>query len=151
MQDILAGRGLFAIGLGLEDFLSGSIYESTEIPKLVDHLRVSLAIAAMSHGVESIDTISTDFSGGDSFLAELRESKATGMTGKFSIHPKQIVGINATFLPNESLCDKAKHLFRDLPDLDEDLGYFQHQDELLSPPKIKKLKKILEFAKHHGL
>lgn len=151
LQDILTRGVLSAIGLGLEDFLSGSIYESSDIPKLVDHLRVSLALAAMSHGVDAIDTISIDFSGGDSFLAELQEIKATGMSAKFSIHPKQIAGINDTFSPNISLHEKTKCIFRDLPDLDEHQGYFYHQGELLSPPKIKKLHKVLNFAEHHKL
>lgn len=150
VRDILARGILSAVGLGLEDFLSGSIYETSDILKLVDQLRVTLALEAMSHGVESIDTISTDFSGGDSFLTELREIKATGMSGKFSIHPNQIASINAAFFPNESLCYKAKRLFLDIPDLDENMGYFQHKDELLSPPKIKKLKEVLQFVKHHG-
>lgn len=150
--DLILKSGLLtAVGLGLEDFLCESIYEGSQIPVLVQSVRSSIALAAMRFGVEAIDTISLDFSKeGEALLSDALQARSSGMTGKFSIHPNQIQKINECFGPSEALLQQALTHKDLISQASSESGYFKVGDEIFSPPKIKKLKRVLQYVNEHG-
>jgi citrate lyase subunit beta/citryl-CoA lyase len=149
LDSILEVGLLSGIGLGLEDLLCRSIYSAAELSDLVRALRTQLALSAMARGLEAIDTVSLDLSGGDSLRADAEQARSSGCTGKFSIHPNQIPPINSIFSPEETVIAQARELEEFLHRHTDEAGYIRLGQAILSPPKIKKLKHILQFAKHH--
>lgn len=141
---------LKGIGLGLEDFLSDSVYGSLELVSFTQRIQSEIALQAMAHGIEAIDTISTDLSGGEQLVSDIDGAKSSGMTGKFSIHPLQISAINDAFAPDEALVVQARRHEELLNTASGDCGYATEQGDVLSPPKLKKLKFILDYLKYYG-
>lgn len=147
MEKLLQANLLSGIGLGLEDFLSDSIYQAAQCTDLVITIRSKVALAAMSRGIEAIDTISLDFSEEAKALKlDCDNARSAGMTGKFSIHPCQIDTINECFKPQVDLISQAKlHQHWLEATSTASSGYFKKGNEIFSPPKIRKLKKVLDW------
>jgi citrate lyase subunit beta/citryl-CoA lyase/(S)-citramalyl-CoA lyase len=149
LEELLKTGLLAGLGLGLEDFLSDSIFRTDQCEQLLQHIRSRIALAAMSYGVIAIDTISFDFSeGAEALRKDSENARSAGMTAKFSIHPNQVRVINECFAPDTDLLEQAKDHQDLLETIQPDAkGYFKVDEEIFSPPKIKKLKKILEWAR----
>jgi citrate lyase subunit beta / citryl-CoA lyase len=78
-----------------------------DIPR---HARVMCAVAASAAGVEWLDTVYTDIADLDGLRRECEDGVAMGFTGKISIHPNQIVVINAAFTPAPDVVADARAL-----------------------------------------
>ncbi|CAA6680042.1 MULTISPECIES: CoA ester lyase [unclassified Lentimonas] len=151
LDAILELKVLRAVGLGLEDFLSHSIFETSQLEKLVDHIRSKIALAALAYGIDAIDTISTDIIGGPQLKSDINDARSAGFNGKFSIHPSQISPINKGFSPSEAVLNKAASITENCNSTDIESGYLKIAGEIISPPKLKKLQTIQQFSDHHGL
>jgi len=151
LDELLQPELLSALGLGLEDFLCGSVYETSQLDSMVQTIRSRIALAAMSHGIEAIDTVSLDFSKeGEQLRREGEHALAAGMTAKFSIHPNQVGIIHECFMPPPEMLKRAGEHRDWLTDAALDAGYFKQRGEVFSPPKVKKLKRVLKYMEHHG-
>jgi citrate lyase subunit beta/citryl-CoA lyase len=151
LPDILDQKVLQAVGLGLEDFLSDSIFDAEQLAELVDHIRTKIALAAMASGITAIDTISMDLTGGEQLKRDISNARSAGFNGKFSIHPSQIIAINEGFSPSEEVLKKASTIFGTLNSTNLESGYLRIAGEIISPPKLKKLQTIKQFSDHHEL
>jgi citrate lyase subunit beta/citryl-CoA lyase len=151
LPDILDQKVLQAVGLGLEDFLSDSIFDAEQLAELVDHIRTKIALAAMASGITAIDTISMDLTGGEQLKRDISNARSAGFNGKFSIHPSQIIAINEGFSPSEEVLKKASTIFGTLNSTHLESGYLRIAGEIISPPKLKKLQTIKQFSDHHEL
>jgi citrate lyase subunit beta / citryl-CoA lyase len=151
LDELVGTQQLSGIGLGLEDFLVDTPYHSSQLSQLVNQIRTKVALAAMRGGIEGIDTISLDLSGGKALKRDVEEALSAGLTGKFSIHPNQLTVIHSGFSPRVEDLVLAGNLESELDRFNEESGYFRYQDQILSPPKIKKLKNVLQFKKQHQL
>jgi citrate lyase subunit beta/citryl-CoA lyase len=140
---------LQAVGLGLEDFLSHSIFETLQLEKLVAHIRSEITLAAMAQGIDAIDTISMDTTGGEQLAADVSNARSAGFNGKFSIHPSQITPINEGFSPSAGILEKASTISETLNSTDLESGYLRIAGEIISPPKLKKLQTIKQFSDTH--
>jgi len=147
IHELLQSGLLTGLGLGLEDFLSDSIYQAGQCADLVQSVRSRVALAAMACGLEAIDTISLDFSEeAETLQQDCLNARSAGMTAKFSIHPRQIKRINQCFAPEPDLIEKAKANQQWLETASSNTsGYFKKDNIVFSPPTIKKLKRILEW------
>lgn len=151
VDEILETNLLSAIGLGLEDFLSGSVYTHGQVADFVRHIRTKIALAAFAHGIEAIDTVSLDFSEEGALLKrDALQALSAGMTAKFSIHPNQVATINKCFMPETALIEQALRQRKWLKQTSVNLGYMNIDGEVLSPPKINKLKTILKYNEQFG-
>lgn len=146
---ILELKILQAVGLGLEDFLSHSIFETSQLATIVDHIRTKIALTAMAYGIDAIDTISIDISGGEQMRVDVANARSAGFKGKFSIHPNQIDPINEGFSPSPEAVGKAKMISKRLTHSDHESGYLRLEGQIISPPKLKKLETIKQFIDHH--
>jgi len=151
LHAILELKVLLAVGLGLEDFLSHSIFETSQLEKLVDHIRSEIALAALASGINAIDTISMDIAGGEQLRSDVCNARSAGFNGKFSIHPIQIGPINRGFSPSEAILSKATSISEIFNSTDLESGYLTIAGEIISPPKLKKLQTIKQFSDHHEL
>jgi citrate lyase subunit beta/citryl-CoA lyase len=151
LSEILQLEVLQAVGLGLEDFLSDSIFDTSQLEKLVDHIRAEIALASMACGIDAIDTISMDLTGGEQLKRDISNARSAGFNGKFSIHPSQIIAINEGFCPSSKILEKASTIFETLNSTDLESGYLRIAGEIISPPKLKKLQTIKQFSDHHEL
>jgi citrate lyase beta subunit len=150
LPEILSCNLLDAIGLGLEDFLAESIFSASQLKLFVHSIRSKMALIAMSNNIEAVDTISLDFSlSGISLSTETEAALACGMTGKFTIHPNQINHVNRIFSPDQNLIDLASKHQTILNSNDKLSGYTVINGDVLSPPKIKKLKSIVQHCAHY--
>ena len=149
LPEILDLKLLCAVGLGLEDFLCHSVYNSEDVKKLTQRIRTEIALNAMAQGIGAIDTISLDLSGGTKLKCEVLDARACGLTAKFSIHPSQITVINDGFYPSRVNVSKAHEIQKHFNSEDLDSGYIRMGNELISPPKLKKLNLIRKYSKHH--
>lgn len=140
---------LFALGLGLEDFLSGHLFSAHELPSLVERIRCELSLAAMAAGIIAIDTISTDTTGGQEMRDAAIAARAAGMHAKFSIHPTQIGLINDIFSPPAESIEEAEHLVKLAEKTGAASGYLKHDGKIISPPKLKKAQLLNRFAHHY--
>jgi citrate lyase subunit beta/citryl-CoA lyase len=57
-------------------------------------------LAAHAAGVQAIDTLYVDFRDDEGLRAASRAARAEGFTGRIAIHPAQVEGINASFMPS---------------------------------------------------
>lgn len=151
LKEILGLKILKAVGLGLEDFLSDSTFHAEQLEKLVEHIQTEIALAAMAGGIAAIDSISMDLTGGELLKRDISKARAAGLNGKFSIHPSQITHINEGFCPSSALLEKASSIPDSLTTNDLESGYLKVDEEIISPPKLKKLLTIKGFINHHGL
>lgn len=64
------------------------------------HARAHLVMAARAAGAVAIDTVFTDLTDLDGLLAEAREARSLGYSGKLLIHPAQIEPVHRAFAPS---------------------------------------------------
>lgn len=57
-------------------------------------------LAAHAAGVQAIDTLYADYRDDEGLRASCRRARAEGFTGRIAIHPAQVAGINAGFMPS---------------------------------------------------
>jgi citrate lyase beta subunit len=141
---------IFALGLGLEDFLCCSVFTSAELADFVRHIRCRVATTAMARGCLAIDTVSLDTTGGAVLAEGCREARSCGLQAKFSIHPCQIATINAMFSPDTEALRRAQALAGHFED-GASVGYSVHEGKIVSPPALAKAKLQSNFAKTHAV
>jgi len=134
------------VGLGFEDMLTALPHAADELTTLIQHVRSSVALACRAHGVLAIDGISGADEPEAVFERHCAEGRACGLHGKFSIHPRQVAPINRVFGPSAVQSQWAQRI-ADLTGLRDDFGYQRVQDLVITPPKIKKARHILETAR----
>jgi citrate lyase subunit beta/citryl-CoA lyase len=130
-------------GIGFEDILSEYIAEKTEIQNLIKNISNQFVFKAKAHSIPCIDGISTCK---DSFVfqQECEYSKSLGFDGKMSIYPYQVENINNTWKIPDEVYDSAKKLIEKVGG-NKETGYIVVENELISPAKIKKAQKIIEY------
>jgi len=67
-------------------------------------------LAAHASGVQAIDTLYVDFRDEEGLRASCRAARAEGFTGRIAIHPAQVAGINASFMPSPEEVDHARRV-----------------------------------------
>lgn len=147
---IADSSGIFAFGLGLEDFLCCSVFTGVELADFVRHVRCRLATMAMARGCLAIDTVSLDITGGEVLAEGCREARSCGLQAKFSIHPRQIATINAVFSPDAEALRRAQALASHFEE-GASVGYAVHEGKIVSPPTLAKAKLQSNFAKTHAV
>lgn len=141
----LALPGVLGIGLGVHDLVTSLPFSLEELGHLLRRVRTDLAIACHAQGVLAIDGPSLDTSGGEAVVEECREARSAGLMAKFTIHPAQIDAVNATFAPSAEVLREARELLDAVADAG-DIGYARIAGKVVSPPKLKKARTVVEWA-----
>ena len=142
-----ASRRLCALTWGAEDLSAELGTETSRLPDGTPTPPYALArtltlIAAVSAGVQPIDTVYPNFRDGAGFLAECETARRDGFTGKMAIHPDQVAVINSVFTPPKEQIERARkvvQIFADNPDS----GVIGLDGEMLDRPHLLRAQRLL--------
>lgn len=139
------GEKIYAVGLGLEDFLS-------EVPVVVvknyiiEYIKLKLVAICKAYSLLSIDTVSLNYRENiNEFRKECLASRDFFFDGRFSIHPTQIPIINEVYSPTDDEIIWAQSIMEKING-QKNIGYQKVGEEVISTPKVKKAQLILKKA-----
>ncbi len=144
LHEIKFPENTFAVGLGLEDMLSVIPKSKNKIKPLIKDIKLRFAQSVKAENLPAIDSVFTDLDNYAALKDECLDSNSFGFDGKFSIHPGQIKIINECFEAEPELIDWAKKI-TDAAQKNNITGYQKVDGFLISPPKVKKAKEILNY------
>ncbi|WP_066415861.1 HpcH/HpaI aldolase/citrate lyase family protein [Halorubrum aethiopicum] len=149
----IAGAGATtALVFGAEDLAADLGATRTAEGTEVLYAREHVVLAASAAGVDSLDTVHTDFAD-ETGLRETTEFAATlGYDGKLAIHPDQVAPINEAFTPGSDEIAWAERVLdaRDAA-AREDRGVFEVDGEMIDAPLVAQAERVLERAEAAGL
>jgi citrate lyase subunit beta/citryl-CoA lyase len=90
-----------ALCLGGEDLARDLGAVRTAEGRELAHARAHMVLAARAAGVLAVDTVYTNLADLDGLLAEARQMRQMGYSGKLLIHPAQIEPVHQAFAPTE--------------------------------------------------
>lgn len=102
-----ASRRVRAIFLGGEDLTADLRCKRTKEGQEIFYARCRMVCAARAAGVDVYDTPFTDVHDDEGLYADARFAKSLGFTGKASISPRHVKGINEVFSPTLQEIDYA--------------------------------------------
>ena len=142
-----ASRRLSALTWGAEDLSAdlgaetNRLEDGTHAPIYVLARNMTL-LAAVSAGVQPIDTVYPNFRDEAGFRRECIEARRDGYTGKMAIHPAQVPIINEIFTPPEAEILRAKKIVQIFAD-NPTAGVIGMDGEMLDKPHLERAKKLL--------
>lgn len=105
--------------------------------------RAQVLLAAAAAGKASIDTIHTDLSPTEQFIAEAQDAVATGWTAKACIHPGQVQVIRDAYTPTDAEIEYARAL---LAEVAHQRGVFQFRGTMVDGPLIEHAQNVVNRA-----
>ena len=142
-----ASRRLIALTWGAEDLSADLGAETNRLengrhaPVFVLARNMTL-LAAVSAGVQPIDTVYPNFRDEAGFRRECIEARRDGFTGKMAIHPAQVPIVNEVFTPPTEEIERAKRVVKAFAD-NPDSGVIGLDGEMLDKPHLERAKKLL--------
>lgn len=148
LPNILSRVNVYGVGLGLEDMLCNMSRPNSKLKILSEHIRLELALVAKAYGCLAIDTISNEFYDLKIIEKECENAQRLGFDAKLSIHPNQVNIINKVLSIDDLSLEWAKSII-ELSGGNEQFGYSKINNMLITPPKIRKAKRIIYERKHY--
>ena len=142
-----ASRRLSALTWGAEDLSAdlgaetNRLEDGTHAPVYILARNMTL-LAAVSAGVQPIDTVYPNFRDEAGFRRECIEARRDGYTGKMAIHPAQVPVINEIFTPPAAEIERAKRIVQAFAD-NPTAGVIGMDGEMLDKPHLERAKKLL--------
>ena len=142
-----SSRRLIALTWGAEDLSADLGAETNRLPdgthaQVYVLARNMTLLAAVSAGVQPIDTVYPNFRDEAGFRRECIEARRDGYTGKMAIHPAQVPIINEIFTPPESEILRARKIVQAFAD-NPNSGVIGLDGEMLDKPHLERAKKLL--------
>ncbi len=131
-------------GLGLEDMLTSFPRSSQDLVGLINGIYNKFIVTVKQYDKFCISGITPNYKNKVDLIEDCQKELSFGFDGKFSIHPSQIESINEFFSFSEKQVKWATRII-ELSMKNENIGYSIIEGELVTPPKIKKAKKILSM------
>ena len=142
-----ASRRLSALTWGAED-LSADLGAETNRLEDGTHAppyqlaRTLTLLAAVSAGVQPLDTVYPNFRDEAGFRKECIAARRDGFTGKMAIHPAQVPIINEIFTPPAAEILRAEKIVQAFVD-NPNAGVIGLDGEMLDKPHLERAKKLL--------
>lgn len=142
-----ASRRLTALTWGAEDLSAdlgaetNRLEDGTHAPVYVLARNLTL-LAAVSAGVQPIDTVYPNFRDEAGFRRECMEARRDGFTGKMAIHPAQVPIINEVFTPPAAEIERARRIVKAFAD-NPTAGVIGLDGEMLDKPHLERARKLL--------
>ncbi len=142
-----ASRRLTALTWGAEDLSAdlgaetNRLEDGTHAPVYVLARNLTL-LAAVSAGVQPIDTVYPNFRDEAGFRRECVEARRDGFTGKMAIHPAQVPIINEVFTPPAAEIERARRIVKAFAD-NPTAGVIGLDGEMLDKPHLERARKLL--------
>jgi (S)-citramalyl-CoA lyase len=135
-------RRIDALFFGGVDMAAELRCENAWEPLLYARSRVVHAAAAA--GVDVVDVPYLDLDDTEGMVAEARRAKALGFSGKGSVHPKQIAGLNKVFTPSADDIARAERITSTFEQADT--GLVVIDGKLIEKPVLREMYRILAIA-----
>src|SRR5579859_1990082 len=107
LEAIIFGHIDYSASQGIDPTLAGNDLD-TYPGDLWHYARQRVTIAARAAGIDAIDGPYLDFKNPDGYRRECTRAKASGMVGKWAIHPNQIEIASAVFSPTPQEVERAR-------------------------------------------
>lgn len=138
-----------ALMWGSEDLMvstggSASRYDNGTYRDAARFARAQVLLAAAAADKASIDTIHTDLSPTEQFIAEAQDAVATGWSAKACIHPAQVGVIRGAYTPSNDELEHARAL---LAETKHRGGVFQFRGSMVDGPLIAHAQTVVARAK----
>ena len=145
---------IIGLMLGTEDFardLGLPMIRKDEALELI-HIRSSLVLAAASAGVQAVDGVWPDIEDKDGLLADTRQSRCLGFTGKSLFHPSQIEAINAAFSPAPEEIDYCSEVIKAFDEaMARGDGAIAFGGQLIDLPIVDRARRTMALAEYLGI
>jgi citrate lyase subunit beta/citryl-CoA lyase len=137
-------RGLL---MGGEDYSLDLGVERTRKGDEILFARTKIANVARAYDLESLDTPFSDVQDEDGLMQDAKFAKGIGYTGKLSINPLQVKGIQKVFRPEDKEIKWAQKIL-DAAGMPENvgLGAFSLDGKMIDLPVIKRAEKTIQRA-----
>lgn len=107
-------------------------------------------LAAHAAGVQAIDTLYVDFRDDEGLRASSRESRVEGFSGRLAIHPAQVEGINAAFMPSPEEVAHAERIIAAFA-ANPGAGTVGLDGKMVDIPHLKQAEHIVAQARAFGV
>jgi citrate lyase subunit beta / citryl-CoA lyase len=140
-------KQLKAIYFGAEDFIADMGGERTKKGLEVLYARSKVTLAAKARGLLALDQVVTAFKDNEQFIADAKQAKNLGYTGKLCIHPSQVALTHQTFAPSQAEVERAKRLLERYNQAAmQGKGVIEFEGQMVDEPILIKARSILETA-----
>lgn len=137
-----ASRRLACLVFGAVDFCAELGVPITD--EATAHARGRLACAAHQAGIGLLDAPCIEFRDLAEVARQARLARATGFTGKTSIHPSNIAAIHEAFAPSEADIEQARGIVAAFEASGG--GVATWQGKLVEQPVVKRMRRILALV-----
>jgi citrate lyase subunit beta/citryl-CoA lyase len=144
------GQRVQALCLGGEDLARDLGAVRTKQGTEIAQARAHLVLAARAANAAAIDTVFTDLTDQDGLLAEARQARQLGYSGKLLIHPAQIEPVHQAFAPTEEEVAQA-HCILDAFEAAEARGegVIAMDGQMVDAPVVARAREVLAMADYH--
>ena len=141
-----------ALFLGAEDLTADLRCKRTKEGREIEYARTRLVTAARAAGVEVYDTPFTDVNDDEGAEADAALAKALGFTGKASISPRHVEGINRVFSPSQAEIDYAYEVMEAIRLAKEQgKGAVALRGKMIDAPIVERARQTIAMAREMGL
>jgi citrate lyase subunit beta/citryl-CoA lyase len=151
LEAVIFGHIDYSASQGIDPTLAGNdldIYPGD----LWHYARNKVTIAARAAGIDAIDGPYLDFKNPEGYRRECTRSKASGMVGKWAIHPDQIDIANDVFSPSQQEIDRARKLDALYTEAQaQGLGAVAFEGKLIDVAVVRSARNIIQKADLIGM
>lgn len=142
---------LDAIIFGAEDFAASIGATRTPEATEVLYARSAVVTACAANSLQAIDMVCIDIRDADGLRREAEQGARLGFSGKQTIHPNQIVPVQAAFTPDEAAIAYARRLVETFEASQADgKGAYALDGKMIDMPLLKAARNVLERARAAG-
>ena len=137
-----------AIFLGGEDLTADLRCKRTKEGNEIFYARCRMVNAARAAGVDVYDTPFTDFDDIDGLYKDAAFAKSLGFTGKASISPRHVAGINEVFSPTQADIDYAHEVMETIRMAKaQGKGVVSLRGKMIDAPIVTRARQVIEMEK----
>ncbi len=151
LEALIFGHIDYSASQGIDPTLAGNDLD-TYPGDLWHYARNKVTIAARAAGIDAIDGPYLDFKNPAGYRRECVRSKASGMVGKWAIHPNQIDIANDVFSPAQQEVDRARKLDALYSEAQANgLGAVAFEGKLIDVAVVRSARNIIQKADLIGM
>ena len=137
-----------AIFLGGEDLTADLRCKRTKEGNEIFYARCRMVNAARAAGVDVYDTPFTDVDDIDGLYKDAAFAKSLGFTGKASISPRHVAGINEVFSPTQADIDYAHEVMETIRMAKaQGKGVLSLRGKMIDAPIVTRARQVIEMEK----
>ena len=141
-----SSKRLIGIALGAEDYVTDLKTTRSDGTELA-FARGMIVNAARAAGIDALDTVYSDVSNEEGFLAEATIINKMGFSGKSVINPRQIDPLHRLFKPSDKDIEKARAIMEAIRDANaRGSGVASLNGKMIDKPVVTRAKYLLELA-----